>query len=193
MIASLSRRSVYFHGTLSVAGQVLDELPISLLAMFGCFMLVPPHKWNLRVRAVLFSPRFFLTSTVASTIACILYPVLSHVFCVSWIGTTSFCFFREFGSATAAAQRAARGMFGITLGTFGAAFSCWLIDRFLCHELQASLGFNPQLHAWWHVFVSFTFWGCVCTGIILRCHADKVPIKLRPTAWGMPEVIMGRV
>ena len=37
--------SCYFHGTLSVAGQVFDELPLMIISIFGMFMYVPVHKW----------------------------------------------------------------------------------------------------------------------------------------------------
>ena len=30
----------------------------------------------------------------------------------------------------------------------------WLCDRIFCNFLSHSLQFNPQLHAWWHIFTS---------------------------------------
>ena len=38
--------SVYFHGSLSIAGQILDELPIIIMNVFGMFMMFPLHKWR---------------------------------------------------------------------------------------------------------------------------------------------------
>ena len=34
-------------------------------------------------------------------------------------------------------------------GLLGAV--CWVVDRLACHQVR-SLGFNPQLHSWWHLF-----------------------------------------
>jgi dihydroceramidase len=42
---------------------------------------------------------------------------------------------------------------------YGLAIGCWLVDMFLCEFLNpvyssSVLPLNPQLHAWWHVFIS---------------------------------------
>lgn len=48
------------------------------------------------------------------------------------------------------------------------SFICWLADMFLCeyinpHYSTSYLPFNPQLHAWWHVFISI---GLYCMGTL---------------------------
>jgi|GEM_PF-305534 len=181
--------SILFHGTLSVAGQVLDELPICLLAIFALFMLKPLHKWNPTFRAVVFDWPFFVGLTCGSTIACLLFPVLSHVFTLSFIPTLLYHFITEYTSASLVAKKQAKPVFIITMMSFALAFGCWLVDKFLCHELQLFLGgFNPQLHAWWHVVVSFTFWGLVATGIVLRSNGDGLKVHLQPTNFVLPYV-----
>lgn len=59
-----------------------------------------------------------------------------------------------------AAELAAHGRAGLNravklaAGSAVLGFACWLVDRLLCvHVLR--LAFNPQLHAWWCVFLSF--------------------------------------
>jgi hypothetical protein len=42
----ISPGSVYFHADLSVAGQVLDELPIIMLSTYVLFVMRPKHKWS---------------------------------------------------------------------------------------------------------------------------------------------------
>lgn len=37
-------------------------------------------------------------------------------------------------------------------------FGCWLIDRLGCDFIIKYFIFNPQLHAWWHIFTSFALW-----------------------------------
>jgi alkaline ceramidase len=180
--------SVYFHGSLSIAGQVLDELPISLLCMFGCFMLRPKKKWHDSLRSFLFSDSFFICAIIGSTLISILYPVLSHVFVLSWLPLTIGSFFQEFNAASEKGKNAARGLFGITIMFFCLAFGCWLLDRLACEQVQAIFGFNPQLHAFWHVFISFTFWGCVCTGIIIRCSGDGIQVTPKPSGFVMPYI-----
>jgi hypothetical protein len=40
---------------------------------------------------------------------------------------------------------------------------CWIIDQQLCERMNSANGINPQLHAWWHVFLAFDFhMGVVC-------------------------------
>jgi len=185
--------SVTFHATLSVAGQILDELPICMLSMFGVFMIRPLHKWNASLRETLFSGPVFVGTLFGSTLACLLFPVLSHVFCVSWMPILLYTYASEYMSSNSLAKKHAKGMFTLTLTFFAGAFTCWLLDRFSCERITSIFGYYPQLHAWWHVLISFTFWCAVITGIILRCEADGLKVRLKPSRFMVPHVVMAKV
>lgn len=57
LFASIGIGSVIFHGTLSVAGQVLDELPIVLMTITSLILLIPKRKWRPSYRATLLNQR----------------------------------------------------------------------------------------------------------------------------------------
>jgi hypothetical protein len=43
------------------------------------------------------------------------------------------------------------------------ALICWIIDQYLCEKMNSKNGFNPQLHAWWHVICAIdSHVGIVC-------------------------------
>lgn len=171
--------SAVFHGTLSIAGQVFDELPISLMSLFGAFMLRPLKKWNMTVRGVVFTPVFFIALTVFSTLASLLVPAMSHVFVLAFLPITVVSFVSEYRDSSDAVQQQAKKPFAVALFFVFIAFGGWLIDRFLCVQLQSFLGFNPQLHAWWHFNISICFWACTVTGVILRAGGDNVKTQIQ--------------
>ncbi|CAF5040323.1 unnamed protein product [Rotaria magnacalcarata] len=44
------------------------------------------------------------------------------------------------------------------------ALTSWILDQELCERMNTAGGFNPQLHAWWHVFCAIdSHVGLVCT------------------------------
>lgn len=57
LMAFVGVGSVLFHGTLSVAGQILDELPIVLTTTTCLLLLIPKRKWRPSYRASLFNQR----------------------------------------------------------------------------------------------------------------------------------------
>jgi len=194
LMALVGSGSVLFHATLSVAGQVFDELPISLLCLFGGFMLRPLHKWDMNIRDVVFTWQFLLSLVATAGIGSLLQPIVSHVLCLMFCPVTTYSFIVEYIEASEVAQRQAKRIFFITIFFFILAVASWLTDRLVCTEVQSFLGWNPQLHAWWHVFMSFTFLSAVITGIILRTHGDGYKVKLVDSAIPMlPYVTLSKV
>jgi len=166
--------SMYFHATLSVAGQVLDELPISLLIFYAMVFISPLKKWNPRVRGILFSPVFFFWTVLGSAIVCLTFPLLSHAVTIVCIPVAIYGFSKEFSETK---NPRVRRYFWYAVFFITAALTAWLSDRFACHALQIyfikSIGFYPQLHALWHVLISCCFWALVVTGMLMRLTGDK--------------------
>jgi alkaline ceramidase len=168
--------STLFHATLSVAGQVLDELPICLLVGTATLMATPRHQWTPRHREQFFSRKFFLCMTPSLTVMCVLYPMLSHVVCLLAVPMTVVGFLRLYFQMPPAVRPTKT--IQVTLALLLTAISCWVADRVYCSELQTLLGFNPQLHGWWHVLMSGVVWTVTMVGLQTRAHGDKIPYQM---------------
>lgn len=78
-------------------------------------------------------------------------------------------------------------------GVLGAV--CWVIDRLGCRHVR-SLGFNPQLHMWWHIFCAVALQHALVLSIALYRwrnldwkKADDLPLPLlRVNNLGLAEV-----
>jgi len=166
--------SALFHATLSIAGQVLDELPISILVLYAIIVIRPLKKWDKRFRAVLFSPIFFFPLVFGSAIACLLFPLISHAITLSCIPICVYCYAMEYNQCK---NPNIHNLFWGAVLFLVAALAVWLADRFACNSLQiffiGSIGFYPQFHAIWHVFISCCFWMLVATGMLIRLVGDK--------------------
>lgn len=57
LFAFIGLGSILFHGTLSVAGQILDEVPIVLTTVGSLSIVVPKRRWRPSIRARLFEQR----------------------------------------------------------------------------------------------------------------------------------------
>jgi len=172
--------SMYFHATLSLAGQVLDELPISLLVFYSLVFLRPLKKWNPRVRGILFSPYFYFWFLIGSAIVCLTFPLLSHATTLVCIPIAVYFFSMEFRECK---NPNVRRFFWYSIFFITTAFSAWLSDRFACNSLQnfftKSIGFYPQFHALWHFLVSCCFWALLVTGMLIRLTGDSKRAHVR--------------
>jgi hypothetical protein len=89
--------SIYFHGNLSVAGQIMDELPLLMLVFFGLFLLIPLHKWySLRFRSILFSWQSLACGNAGGFLLTMLNPTASHFMVLMMIPCTVGMIFKEY-------------------------------------------------------------------------------------------------
>jgi hypothetical protein len=98
-----------------------------------------------------FEPAPLCAFLSASTLLALLFPVLSHVVVLSCVPFGLFVLSRAYQRSKNAAMRA---RFFSALRLFGLAVLCWLIDKLACSSMQAigaATGFQPQLHALWHL------------------------------------------
>ena len=190
VIISVGLGSALFHATLSVAGQVLDELPICLLLIVAVLMATPRSHWrSAELRSAFFSLSFFALTTPALTVCCVLNPVLSHIVCVL-SAPTAIAFFLRLYFGVALPRRPRRTV-RIALVLVAFAIGCWIADRVGCSDLQAAMGFNPQLHAVWHVCMAGVVWATIILGLHIRAIGDGFsPRVARDGVIGLPFVVV---
>eukprot|EP00939_MAST-03C_sp_MAST-3C-sp1_P001765 g1765.t1 len=151
--------SIYFHATLSVMGQVLDEMPICWLAFYAA-ILIGLRKTS-RIRRFVFSPTFFVALALLTPIIAVTSPHVSHVLVVLTNPIDIVLVYQGYRRCKNSAAN--RKMFAWGIFFTLSAVACWLTDRFGCEHLVDMFGFRPQLHALWHVLVGF---GAYC-GIVV--------------------------
>lgn len=80
---------------------------------------------------------------------------------------------------------------GVTFLALGA--TAWLTDRFGCPYLKPFLGFSPQLHAVWHIFVSLACWSGIFAGVVMRLDGDGLPTHaIRTESTIVPKLVISK-
>merc|ERR1711957_1076176 len=166
--------SIYFHGNLSVAGQIMDELPLLMLVFFGLFILIPLHKWpSLAVRKVLISWQSLACGNAGGFLLTMLNPSASHILVLSCIPLVAIVGSKEFYYC----KEKPWNIFWPTIGCYFIAQTAWLFDTLGCESTKAffvgTIGFYPQLHAVWHIFVSTMLWFLIVLFLRIRLSGDK--------------------
>ncbi|XP_051153208.1 alkaline ceramidase [Leptopilina boulardi] len=141
--------SAYFHATLSLIGQLLDELAILWVYMAGFCMFFPRRYFpkNFVHNRKQFSFYVFLSTLVATGLA-LIHPVL-NAFALMCLGIPAFGILLIELKWTKS-TRVYR--LGLRCGAMWIlAVFCWLNDRLFC-ETWMNLNF-PYLHALWHLFI----------------------------------------
>jgi len=159
--------SAYFHGTLTHFGQMADELPMVYSMIIWWYILFRMNKFRLKNR--------FLTIDIL--ILCgIVYGVLcsyihslqtfvlvfqAHFTLMVLGGIIKLIYlYRQMQYNTNSIMY----LIMIYVGLLFPAVICWIIDQQLCERMNSVNGFNPQLHAWWHIFCAIDFHvGIVCS------------------------------
>ncbi|KPU73525.1 uncharacterized protein Dana_GF14446, isoform B [Drosophila ananassae] len=141
--------SMYFHATLSLIGQLLDELAI-LWVFMAAFSLFYPKRYY---------PKFvkndrktfswlMLLSAIAATFLSWWKPIVNAFVLMFMSVPTMVMLYRELQRVSD--QRVYR--LGIRSTTVWAvAVFCWINDRVFC-EAWSSINF-PYLHGFWHIFI----------------------------------------
>ncbi|XP_063971994.1 alkaline ceramidase [Diachasmimorpha longicaudata] len=147
MVVGLS--SAYFHATLSLIGQLLDELAILWVYMAGFCMFFPRRYFPIFMNndRKIFSALAVLATVIATGLA-LVHPAI-NAFALMCLGIPAFAYmFIELKRTKSA--RVYR--LGVRCGAIWLlAVACWLNDRLFC-DTWLSLNF-PYLHALWHLFI----------------------------------------
>jgi len=143
--------SAYFHATLSLLGQLLDEIAILWVIMAGFALWFPevwfPRGWTGQEGRRKFSILCLLLATISTGLG-FLQPVV-NAFILMTLGVPAlFLLSMEL--------REEQDLRVLSLGRRCIAFwcvavTCWINDRMFC-SWWAGLGF-PYLHGAWHIFI----------------------------------------
>jgi len=144
--------SAYFHATLSLLGQLLDEIAILWVIMAGIAMWFPvqgmPSAWrNSASGRKKFSSVCFLF-TLLATLMGFLQPVV-NAFILLCLGLPITVLLVQHLRQEENTEVIGLGHRTVVLWVL--AVICWLSDRLLC-SLCTSIGF-PYLHAAWHILI----------------------------------------
>ncbi|XP_078492770.1 alkaline ceramidase 2 [Ciona intestinalis] len=156
--------SVYFHSTLSLVGQLIDEIAI-LWVCLAALATWLPSKY---LPSILRSDRRNFQAIIAgvavvSTCLALVKPELNHglLFMFGVPGTVLLVL----------ELRSCECPLVLHVGTMSAvwwcvAVLCWVSDRFLCNFLQF-----PYLHSAWHIMVCLaSYMACVCYAYFYATH-----------------------
>lgn len=153
LLAIVGLCSAYFHATLSLLGQMLDELSI-LWVMSATFALWTPRRVYPSVfggSRVAYQKTVFLL-TILMTILAWMYPVINAYF-LALLGVLIICI-TMFERKKCHDIRVRRlTIWSVIAWIF--SMTCWLCDRLLCQSLRANLGL-VYLHAVFHVSIAYT-------------------------------------
>ncbi|XP_005190894.1 alkaline ceramidase [Musca domestica] len=137
--------SMYFHATLSLIGQLLDELAI-LWVFMAAYSLFCPKRYfprfcrnNRRTFGLL-----MFTCAIIATVMSVWKPIVNAFVLMAMGVPTMYMLYRELRRVKD--ERVYR--LGLrSTAVWGVAVLCWVSDRFFC-----CLKF-PYLHGFWHVFI----------------------------------------
>lgn len=170
-VALVGLGSIAFHATLRFELQMADELPMLYSAIIMVFILVENRVRERRPERRLGA--WFPWALAAHGVLVTTLTALSR-------GRLQFYLFQlSFGSMELFSligvyllQRRAdapvRRLFRWGMAAYLVAIVLWSIDIGACPLLSAWLPFNPQLHAWWHVLVSFGFYALLLVAAHVR-------------------------
>jgi dihydroceramidase len=180
-LACVGLGSVAFHASLRFGLQMLDELPMIYLALIIVYILLEDRAqprlgrwfpWLLGLYASL------LTLLSVSTRG----KVQFYAFQLSFGSLELFALYRVYGLYRRSGDAVLRRLYRRGMGAYALAIVCWFTDFRFCSALVAqvaALGLpNPQLHAVWHVLVSYGFYCLIL--VIARARRAALGAAVSP-------------
>ena len=158
--------SALFHATLRFELQMLDEIPMLYLALVMVFILLeldPTRRFGRWLPAALVAHGVLVTALAAFTRGRLQF----FAFHLSFGSLECFALYRVYRLYRASQSIPVRRAFRLGLWTYLTAVALWFVDLKACHFVSVTLPSaglpNPELHAVWHVLVSFGFYVLVAT------------------------------
>jgi dihydroceramidase len=179
-VALVGLGSIAFHATLRFELQMADELPMLYSAIIMVYILVENRVRERRPERRLGA--WFPWVLVAHGVLVTTLTALSR-------GRLQFYLFQlSFGSMELFSllgvyllqrrgEAPVRRLFRLGMASYVVAIVLWSIDIGACPLLSRQLAFNPELHAWWHVLVSFGFY----TLLLVAAHERLDRLGRAPT------------
>jgi len=150
--------SVYFHATLSLVGQLVDELAILWVIMAGIALWIPRRFLHQITNGAIDRERFrfyILFATVLSTGFACIHPIVNAFVLMGFGPMTAVILVNE--CRRCRDPRAVRlGIRSLLLFVFGVC--CWVNDRLFCTVWQNA--HFPYLHGFWHVLIFLSSYTC---------------------------------
>lgn len=164
--------SAYFHATLAIMGQVLDEITICWALLYGCLGSIGyPALADVigkRAARILYSPHCAIFVFVMHPLVAILLPLLSHAVVLAMfpIGLyQTYAVTRKVSGMLKDIRIANRLRRAFWLGTMTCltAVACWIVDKLGCDHIGG--GFSRYgLHWCWHLLI------CLCAYLTTIVH-----------------------
>lgn len=155
-LAFVGLGSAYFHGTLTHFGQMADELPMVYSMIIWWFVVFrmnnfTPIKHTLLGidLSILFGIFYALLWTYVHSLQTFVLIFQAHMSLMVLGGI--FILIHLYRQSNYR-MNLLKYMLIIYVSVLILAFVCWVIDQQLCERMNSVGAFNPQLHAWWHVF-----------------------------------------
>ena len=160
-IAVVGLGSAAFHATLRFELQMLDELPMLYLALVMVYILLeirPGRRYGRWLPIALALHGVLVTALATLTRGQLQF----YVFHLSFGSLELFALYRVVLLYRASENPRVRRLFWLGMGSYVLAVALWFVDLRYCDFLAVTLpglGLpNPELHAVWHVLVSFGFY-----------------------------------
>ncbi|KAF9917020.1 Alkaline ceramidase 3 [Lobosporangium transversale] len=156
--------SVLFHGTLQHKMQLLDELPMLYSATIILFILVearhgPQGRWFPLLLTAWIATTTYIFSTATGKLQFYTFQSTYTIlqFCMIYFLRVLHVQQRQQGGLLYRPSSQVTALIRRAFVSALFAVSIWLVDLRLCEFVNgvsttSILKFNPQLHAWWHVF-----------------------------------------
>lgn len=180
LIVIVGLGSFYFHATLSVFGQVMDELGIIWLVLHSGFIILPGGRC-VKPRMAAFIPPVFAAFVVATTLIALISPHISHIMVLTMAPIGLYIYFTAYWTSQ---NETVKEQFRFALRLHMFAWACWLTDRLGCRSMQDVghvTGFRPELHAVWHVVNAFMIYYVIRVCFAFhREFSSKAVDRMRP-------------
>jgi len=148
---------VWFHARLSRLGQVLDEVSMCWTNTWILVHILCPKRaskiFGERVVSMV-STWYYLAAVVVTTLSIGLsYPLLSHTLTLATLIGLIAAFRITIKGLSSKAQDTIRPTYICAIVCIILGLGCLVVDWVDCSLAQRWVGFNPQLHAIWHVLL----------------------------------------
>jgi alkaline ceramidase len=164
--------SFYFHATLSLLGQILDELSILILLSNSIYLLYQdqPKICNIiKISTILFIPIMCLYPVI-NIAALMIYGV---IIC-KIVRKRYYAYIEKYGEI-----RALYYVYITSQVLFVLSFTIWFMDKFLCKKW---IFYYLELHAIWHILIGIVGY----TGILLGLFLQTDHRRQMDTYWIIP-------
>lgn len=195
LMAFVGFGSAYYHATLSLAGQIIDELSIFYLIM-GCTATIVP-RWRYS-RPCLLGYLFhgdaerwrtvFYTIMVIGTFLSWLAPALNAAILLTFSFPLTVHLVQDLNVTTSSTTwRLSSAM----ILWWILAVAIWIMDKYKCEELVEMFGVNdfpyPEFHAWWHIGACVSAYSAIVLAQLSFAHAEapELNAQIRYYPWSL--------